>query len=108
MIEFKNKFNSSPMLPLVDLNFIVSSYKKTPEKCIEKIIEWQNSFGNIASPFGWKLEIEGYSAIASCYLMLKNIEKSKEYLKKVIKDVPEYYEEDSDAKLLLMPNVKLK
>lgn len=108
MIEFKNKFNNSPMLPMVDLNFIVSTYQKTPETCINEIIAWQKSFGNIASPFGWKLEIEGYSAIASCYFMLKNIEKTKEYLKKVINEVPEYYEDDSDAKLLLMNNVKIK
>lgn len=108
MAEFKNKFKSSPMLPMVDLNFIISSYHKNPEKAIEKITEWQKSFRDIMSPFGWKLEVEGYSAIASCYMMLKNVEKAREYLKKVIKEAPEYYEADSDAKLILNSNIKIK
>lgn len=90
--EFKEKYPEHPFMPFVEIT-IAGRYLSTLEydKYIEEISKLNIKYGDIDSPFGYKVHIAYYSEIILTFVAMNNYSAAKLYLDTIEKELPTYW-----------------
>jgi len=90
--EFKEKYPQHPFMPFVEIS-LAGKYLSTLEydKYIEEISKLNTKYGDIDSPFGYKVHIAYYSEFILTYVAMNNYSAAKSYLDRIEKELPTYW-----------------
>lgn len=87
--KFLKNFSDHPAVPFINL-WKYKVDKKDSASYINEVNEWIKKYGELYTPLGWKYKVDGYFDLANHYIEIKEFDKSKDMIKKIINESKDY------------------
>jgi len=87
--KFLKNFSDHPAVPFINL-WKYKVDKKESASYINEVNEWIKKYGELYTPLGWKYKVDGYFDLANHYIEIKEYDKSKDMIKKIINESKDY------------------